>query len=143
MKCCSHLTMVCLFLITAAGCGSDKGPALGLVTGKVTLSGKPVKGAIVTISPASGSPSMGYTDEDGNYEMQYKFNRAGVVVGTHPVTVDLNNPAVPEKSEMDERESQEWAEKLAADSPISAKWRDGSTTISVEAGSNSFDIELK
>ncbi len=77
------LIAVLLFcgLSLLAGC-SDGGPELREVTGRVTVDGKPVPGAILTFVPtAGGSPSYGGTDNDGNYKLMFTDTKYGAMVG--------------------------------------------------------------
>ena len=60
--------------LVLSGCG---GPEMAPVKGRVTFKGKPVKDAAVTFSPSAkssedkfpGKPAVGFTDEEGNYEL--------------------------------------------------------------------------
>ncbi len=51
------------------------------VTGQITLDGKPLKGATVGFYPAQGRGSHGETDDNGNYELRYTVQKAGVPAG--------------------------------------------------------------
>jgi hypothetical protein len=133
------LSFVTLYI---AGCGGGDGPQLGYVTGKVTLNGQPLKGATVTISPATGSPSTGIVDQEGNYEMEYKFDRPGVTVGTHPIIVTVPIEFPPDTENLEKEQMEALVEELALETGVPKKWRDGSTTITVESGSNAFNIEM-
>jgi hypothetical protein len=39
---------------------------------------------------ANGSPSVGYTDEDGQYTLQFSEHRWGAMVGRHIVRLDFD-----------------------------------------------------
>ncbi len=73
------------------GCGSS-GPAL--VSGVVTLDGKPVEGASVSFTPASGDGlggSYGKTDAQGRYTLRtVATDKPGAAAGTHKVTISLS-----------------------------------------------------
>ncbi len=85
--CLTILAVVCLALLPAAGC-SDSGPALGTVSGTVTLDGNPLPNAEVEFQPvAEGSPSYGTTDENGHYELAYGVGKPGAMVGKHEVRI--------------------------------------------------------
>jgi hypothetical protein len=64
------------------GCGGDT-PPLGLVTGTVTLDGKPVEGAAIQFEPvSSGLPTaFGRTDAAGKYELWYSRGNKGASLG--------------------------------------------------------------
>jgi hypothetical protein len=96
------ITLVCL-LAGAAGCG---GNALGLVevNGTVTLDGTPLSDADVIFQPVDGRPSIGRTDSDGYYELNYMDDKQGALPGTHQVRIttyierdlDHSDPAIQE-----------------------------------------------
>jgi len=76
-----------------AGCGGDR-PKLGAVTGKVTLDGRPLKGARILFSPTEldrGRESVGFTDVEGNYELIYIRDIRGASIGTHVVRITTAN----------------------------------------------------
>lgn len=96
-------------LFFALGCG-EKGPALGTVSGRVTLDGKPVEDAMVEFLPlfelGTECRSAKKTDSDGYFEMQYSLDRDGVLVGKHQVQIstrdsvklpDGSNKEIPER----------------------------------------------
>ena len=76
------------------GCGGGT-PS---VSGVVTLDGKPVEGATVTFTPASGDGggvggSYGKTDAQGRYSLKtVAADKAGAAVGKHKVTISLSQP---------------------------------------------------
>jgi hypothetical protein len=95
------------FLASAAGC-SGAPDNVATVTGKVTLDGQPLPGALVEFIPdGAGSTSMGKTDEQGNYTLKYTREHEGALIGKHRVristyvqgdaTSDPPIEAVPEK----------------------------------------------
>jgi len=118
-----------------AGCGGQDGPPRGTVSGKVTLDGQPLAGATVTFYPEGGRPSVGITDESGNYELAYTADKSGAAVGKHTVritTAQISGEGVsPDKMK----------EKLPA------KYNDQSElTVEVASGSNqnvNFDLTSK
>ncbi len=85
------LGMAVIFGIS--GCEKSTRPKLGTVHGKITLDGKPLKGAGVGFRPESGGrESMGATDEDGNYSLNYIRDIQGAAVDWHTVRVSTANP---------------------------------------------------
>jgi hypothetical protein len=62
---------------------------LGRVTGTVNLDGQPLPEANVEFQPVdpNGSPSFGFTDHDGEYELGYSLDRKGAVLGKHLVRI--------------------------------------------------------
>lgn len=142
MRTFTRLLLAAVVCVITTGCGGDDGPELGYVSGQVTLNGQPLKGATVTISPANGSPATGIVDDQGHYEVEYKFDRPGAPVGTHPIMVTVPFELPPQVERMEKEQIAVVVEKLAAETGVPKKWRDGTTTITVESGSNTFDIEM-
>jgi len=76
----------CVLCFIGSGCG-ESGPALGKVTGKVTLDGKPQANVAVTFMPtAGGGAASGITDASGNYELSHTGGK-GAPVGKNKVAV--------------------------------------------------------
>ena len=94
----SSIRLACvpfLLIVFSAGC-EDKGPALGTVSGTITLEGEPVAEALVEFMPLEKGESgtLGRTaisaertDSNGRYEMQYSVDRKGVLLGKHQVQI--------------------------------------------------------
>ncbi|WP_437222227.1 carboxypeptidase regulatory-like domain-containing protein [Planctomicrobium sp. SH661] len=80
-KICAAIVVICL------GCGGSNGPKLVPVRGMITLDGKPLDRASITFHPEQGRPSVGFSDDEGKYELQYSFDRAGAMPGRHLVTI--------------------------------------------------------
>lgn len=110
-------------VIVLCGCG---GPSMATVKGRVTCKGIPVKDASIVFSPVPksgednkpGKPATGHTDEKGEYILSTFKNYDGALLGTHDVTVSLDdaNPArCPRKTQL---------------------------VLDVKPGSNEHDIEL-
>lgn len=92
----SCVATVCLALLMLAGCGgvADQ-PELGTVTGRITYDGNPLANYIVNFQPSNGRPSVGATDANGRYELDYTLAVKGAKVGTHKVFLvfDSNSAA--------------------------------------------------
>jgi hypothetical protein len=119
-------------LLLALGCGppSDQ-PELGLVTGTVTLDGKPLPNVWVGFAPTTGRSSMGLTDKDGHYKLDYLYDTPGAKVGQHTVTIttpqeDESGGLVPNFKEL-----------------VPAQYNTKTTlTAVVESGENKIDFQL-
>lgn len=123
------------FAVVLAGCQSEIVP----VSGRVTLDGKPLTGAIVTFQPVrdpSADPptatgSVGVTNGEGHYELQLVDpSRAGALVGEHAVTISTATASAVEGAPAE-------GERLPE------AWRDSSQRFTVPAGGTSqadFDI---
>jgi hypothetical protein len=121
----ARLLAVAALLCGYVGC--TKGPPVADVTGKLTYNGQPVRYAAVDFRPLdeSGRPSLGWTDEEGEYVAQYTLRQPGALIGRHKVSVRVY-PAEGEK-------------------PIPVPEKFGTNPqveIEVKPGSNRFDIDL-
>ncbi len=85
-----------------AGCGGSDGPPLGEVTGRVTLDGKPLPGAVLTFiaQSAKGSPSYGGTDHEGRYTLMFTNTKTGAMVGDHVVEIETTKVSAAEAKEL-------------------------------------------
>lgn len=82
-----------------SGAASDL-PETGYVSGIVTMDGKPMTNALVVFQPRSGGRnSMGKTDKEGRYELNYNGDVKGAILGEHKVVIQtaVNNPAEMKK----------------------------------------------
>ena len=71
-----------------AGCSPSSRPPLGLVSGTVTLDGRPLADATVRFTPAGpGRTSEGTTDDAGRYELRYLRGIPGANIDTHAVRI--------------------------------------------------------
>jgi hypothetical protein len=130
---CFPLLLTACWAMGLVGCGQDSGPALGKVTGTVTLDGKPLPGASVTFYPANeGRPSQGTTDESGKYTLRFTGSKEGAMLGQHTVQVEVGVP-------VGEGETQP-----ASNLPqLPAKYnKNTELTAEVKRGSNTIDFNL-
>ncbi len=75
--------------LASVGCWSNSDrPPLGKVSGIITVDGKPAPGLGVSFQPEGLRPSIGYTDENGRYELTYLRDIKGAAVGTHEVKIN-------------------------------------------------------
>jgi hypothetical protein len=91
-------------LLVAAGCNSRKLPPLGRVHGRVTLDGRPLAEAGVVFHPkGKGHESCAYTNDDGEYDLDYAPGVRGASAGEHSVRIsrqmtrDPRSQVVPDK----------------------------------------------
>ena len=81
------LTLVAILL---AGCDKS-GQQIAPVHGRVTLDGKPLALADVAFQPDGAQRvSMGRTDPDGHYELNYKRGQQGAIIGQHSVRISVS-----------------------------------------------------
>jgi hypothetical protein len=83
-----------VFALVLLGWGCGAGGKFAKVSGRVTLDGAPLAGAIVIFQPLNPDPthplpgSHGLTDADGNYTLQVDLQAtSGAAVGTHRVAI--------------------------------------------------------
>lgn len=75
-------------LLAVAGCGRSL-PAVGRVSGRVTVAGKPVTTGAVWFYPAgSGRPGIGQIGPDGRYTLATFASADGALLGEHRVVID-------------------------------------------------------
>jgi len=125
------LTQLCLcsLLLTGllTGCGGSSEVSIAPVTGTVTLNGEPLPNAYVFFTPLElGRPSMGVTNEQGIYELAYRGNESGAVIGPHRVGIST---VAPEST----------GTELVPDNYRTPD----ALSATVEAGSNTIDFALE
>lgn len=119
-----------LLVAAVSGC-REKGPELAKVDGYVKLDGRPVANAMVEFQPREkGSPSVGYTDKSGYYQLRFSRDRWGAMPGEHTVRIDWDW----EPGSDDPKPEFKIAQKYNKKSELTAK---------VATGSNSFDFEIQ
>lgn len=122
--------MLCgLLLLT--GCG---GPSnVGGVEGVVTLDGKPLPNAMVQFQPETGRPSVGMTDAEGRYQLQYTADAAGAALGRHTVCISTGG----------KRMNAETGEIKVYPELVPAKYNTNTElTVEVKPGGNELNFEL-
>jgi hypothetical protein len=148
-----HLVLVASAAILA-GCGGDPDlPKLGKVSGTVTYKGQPVTKGLVTFVPAGGAGAQtgqsatGEIQEDGSFTLSTFENNDGAVLGEHIVVVQSreDDPAL-EGQGMPIPDARGRLKIKPPKHLVPEKY--GTSTKSplrhtVEAGSNTFTIELK
>jgi len=120
--------------LLTAGCHHDVVP----VSGRVTLNGQPLAGAVVTFQPMAdrNSPrppatgSVGHTDTQGRFSLRLiEPNQLGAAVGDHTVTISTakgGSDAEPAKGER-----------------LPKAWRDGSKRFRVPlSGTSQADFNI-
>jgi len=135
---------VLLLAVLSAGCGRSDLPNLGLVSGVVTVDGRPPGNAIVNFSPLQpGRPSTAETDAEGNYELLYLSDVYGAIAGDHAATVekivtgDLDDlPDNPGEMTPEQRAL------MQQNQPLPPKASDGTLKLTVQEGDNTLNIEL-
>jgi hypothetical protein len=129
------LIFVAAVALIAGGCQNSLAP----VSGRVTLNGKPLAGAVVTFQPQArhaapvpaATGSTGRTDKEGRFTLHsIEPNRAGALIGEHIVTISASSGG---------------SDAAPPTGPILPKdWRDGTKHFKVQAGGTTaanFDIK--
>jgi hypothetical protein len=91
-------SLIVLVVCLMSGCGGG-GPTVVPVSGVVMRDGKPVAHLHINFMPDAGRPSWGYSDEQGQFTLEYDREHKGAEVGKHKVFVKFR-PASP-KEEME------------------------------------------
>lgn len=89
MRIAIHIALTLAFISLASGCSNG----LSGVTGTVKLDGKPLEKAFVEFSPPDGRPSMGKTNANGYYRLEYSTSQTGVEEGEHTVRIFTHEDA--------------------------------------------------
>jgi len=88
-------------IISWFGCVKSDIPDLGFVKGKVTMNGIPLAGADLEARPIRGRPAYGIIQHDGSFEIMYKRNIPGTLLGKtyfSPVwPTSVRGPRFPEE----------------------------------------------
>src|SRR5262249_21383008 len=79
------------------GCGpAEDLPECAPVTGKVTMGGEPLVGAMVTFHPEKpGNPGQAASEADWTYILNTYGSHDGALVGKHTVTIERYLPPMP------------------------------------------------
>jgi hypothetical protein len=127
-----------LLAVLLAGCGWESNVVP--VSGRVTLNGQPLAGAIVAFQPVSpginerpeACGSAGRTDASGNFTLRLiDPERDGALVGEHIVTISTATAASGDAAALK-------GERLPK------SWRDGSQRFEVpEGGTTSANFEIR
>jgi hypothetical protein len=119
--------------LTCAGCGGPDN--VGRVSGKVTLDGQPLSGAIVQFEPLAGnSPSGAITDSSGQYSLRYTREVEGAEIGEHRVRITTFSAGDPDAEPPKPRVPEKLPARYNAKTELTAK---------VERGSNTHDFPLE
>lgn len=128
-----------LLWLPLCGCSGSSGPELGKVSGTVRLDGQPLANASVRFTPEKGAPSIGITDDQGNYELQYSSSRNGALVGNHIVRISTHRHAGEDD---DGNKTPAVPEKVPAEYNVNAA-QNPEMKREVKSGSNAIDFDLK
>jgi len=82
------LAVLAAAVAPAGGCSRSDRPALGTVSGRIMLDGRPLPNATVLFTPdGKGRTSLGFTDSDGRYGLFYLRDIPGANLGRHAVRI--------------------------------------------------------
>lgn len=91
--------LICLSFVVISGCGTDR-PPLASLTGTVTLDGVPVQYGGLMFSPVDGGrPSVGGTNEKGEFKAIYVYGVPGAIIGKHRVMFEEGSAGQSEEDE--------------------------------------------
>lgn len=137
----SALLLGSCLLLTSFGCGGGDRPTLVAASGVLTLDGKPVEGASISIlSVEGGRPSAAISDAEGRFVLNSYPDAIGVPAGEYKVSVvKISGPGAdalagegggPAKGEGDSNEDGE-------------DYEDGSDGLSTLGGDDNSSQKLK
>jgi len=116
----SFLVVTCL-----VGCSQSDRPALGRVSGKITMDGQPLEGVIINFRPDVGRTATAETDAQGRYDLEYEYQVKGAKLG--PATASFV-----------------WPTGVEGQKGIPSKYSEKSDIkFEVKSGSNTFDFDIK
>jgi hypothetical protein len=129
-------------VLLAAGCGG--GHPIAPVSGKVTLNGKALEGAIVSFQPLeasrdAGIGSTGKTDANGQYRLKTADGKDGAIVGKHKVVITHLTQQAGEGDQRPPRGGWPMAEKVPEEYNSKSKL----TFEVLPAGTTEADFPLK
>ena len=122
-------------LAAVVGCGGGSTSLGSSVTGTVTVNGSPAPAGLnVLFQPVGdGVASFGYTNSEGQYELQLTPRTKGATPGENLVSVNF---------EVNEGEGDEIPETVKPSFEILKKFRDGTHKVTVSPGKNTIDLEI-
>jgi hypothetical protein len=143
------LTVAVLFTATlVVGCGSD--PAKNnVVSGKVTVEGKPAKGAALTLHYGDGSPVSIAIQQDGSFQKKgVRLGQATVVFTGNTISTEMAKKLEEIKKNMagKSEEYQKYFGQAAGGPAIPEKYTSLKTsglTWEITAGTNEKSFDLK
>lgn len=81
------LTLSIAAALLSGACNQQKGPVVAPVSGTVTLDGKPLAGAGVIFKTDGARKSVAFTNEAGEFQLNYFRETMGAAVGEHQVVI--------------------------------------------------------
>lgn len=134
-----RVCFVVLGSLLLAGCGGSKYET-AQVSGTVRMNGKPLPNAAMTFQPVGGGmASVGVTDQDGRYTLEfYDSGQSGAVVANHRVVIRTHRRSNTEDTSSD-------ISNPNLRDPIPQRYNDNTElTMEVPAeGTDSADFDLK
>ncbi len=155
MKLAMYSLCAMLTLVLVAGCSEERidYSSVDLInaSGKVTLDGAPLAGAVITFETADGLMSYGMTNDSGTYTLQFDSVKNGVTPGKKTVRISttrkilgLNAAEGEGGQEGGEDEGSESQPQAKAVEKVPAKYNSTSElTVDVTAGQTTYDFDLK
>jgi len=123
-------------LAAVVGCGGGSTSLGSSVTGTVTVNGSPAPAGLnVLFQPVGdGVASFGYTNSEGQYELQLTPRTKGATPGENLVSVNFEVNEVSEGEETPETDTPSFE--------ILKDFRDGTHKVTVSRGKNTIDLEI-
>jgi|SRR6478752_2401349 hypothetical protein len=134
-----RLAAMGVVFLAVAGCSGRPRNVARKVTGKVTLGGQPLAGALVTFTPLEGgSPSSGRTDQEGKYTLYWarvgRRQIEGAQIGEQAVKISTIVEAAPSAKPPVAGAPEKVPYKYRTETPLKATVKSGANEIN-------FDLE--
>ena len=129
-----------VILVAASGCSGRPKNVARRVTGKVTLGGQPLAGAMVGFAPVEGGgTAVGQTDANGNYKLIWGRNGSRLIEGAQVGENTVNISTFIEGAPSAKPPRPEVPEKV----PYKYRTAEGALKATVKGGSNVINFELE
>ena len=137
--------IACFGLLAMSGCTGGSSD-IASVTGKVTIGGEPINYASITFMPTQGRASVGLTDSEGVYTLNYVIGQKGALIGEHKVYVTTRVVKEPSYGGDDTGGIKDPVRNTGRKELLPKKYCDRRATeltATVKEGSNTINFDLK
>lgn len=141
----STCVLVLPVLAAALAGGCSTGPALGKVSGSVTLDGKPLTRGTITFETAGQRPATGRIENGQIVETTTYKTGDGVPVGAHKVSISATEDAASAVADDPGKGKAPGGNYMMGKSLIPSRYNDPSTsdlTADIKTGTNPLEFKL-
>lgn len=135
-------------LVVCLGCDTSPRMNYGAVelveaSGTVTLDGEPLPGAVVTFEADDGQFSSGLTDANGDYELQFDSEAAGVRPGLKTVRISTTRKILGLNTEEEDEGGEPSANAAVPEERVPEKYnRRSELSVEVTPDRTRYDFDL-